>query len=63
MVTGIKELEKHQINRDMVSVLDFRLIEVKRIFYLFCFPQLFLFQIRSPVFCSLTKINCADLTL
>lgn len=34
MVTGIKELEKHQINRDMVSVLDFRLSEVKRIFYL-----------------------------
>lgn len=28
MVTRIKELEKQQINRDMVSVLDFRVIEV-----------------------------------
>lgn len=28
MVTRIKESEKHQTSKDMVSVLDFRLIEV-----------------------------------
>lgn len=43
MVTGMEELENHQINRDMVSVLDFSITEVE---------EYFLFRLFSTAFIS-----------